>query len=145
MGDLIGIITANDPGIRNQALEKVRAELSAEQLIEQCRALDAFRRRSQNLYERVRALLFLYAIHRFYLPPRLHELSANQNASLIPFKGHEHLLRRRFEEAIDHFLEAVGPQGANDAISSALSVAYYRLAFQTLADQVRKSVRLVRG
>ena len=30
--------------------------------------LDAFRRTSDNLYERVRALFFLYAIHRFHLP-----------------------------------------------------------------------------
>ena len=33
-----------------------------------CAELDAFRRRSDNLYERVRALFFLYAIHRFHLP-----------------------------------------------------------------------------
>src|SRR5205085_865560 len=33
----------------------------------------------------------------------------------------------------------------SDAISSALAAAYHRLAFQTLADQVRRSVRAVRG
>ncbi len=33
-------------------------------------ALDRFRRASDNLYERVRALFFLYAIHRFHLPLR---------------------------------------------------------------------------
>src|SRR6185369_14438870 len=33
----------------------------------------------------------------------------------------------------------------SDALSSALAAAYHRLGFQTLADQVRRSVRSVRG
>src|SRR6266481_4061769 len=148
MIDLIGIITAAEPGIRNQSLERACADLSARQLLEQCAALDAFRRRSDNLYERVRALFFLYAIHRFHLPPKLQDpslLTRHASHPLIPFKGYEHLLQRRFEEAIDHFLEAQNKQGPNDAISSALATACHRLAFQTLADQVRRSVRSVRG
>jgi hypothetical protein len=36
-------------------------------------------------------------------------------------------------------------EGPSDAISSALAAAYHRLGFQTLADQVRRSVRSVRG
>src|SRR5204863_10186744 len=35
--------------------------------------------------------------------------------------------------------------GPRDGISSALAAVYHRLAFQTLADQVRRSVRSVRG
>ncbi len=112
-----------------------------EVLLEQCARLDAFRRRSENLYERVRALFFLYAIHRFHLPPKLDGAAR----SLIPFAGYEHLLQRRFEEAIDHFLATQQANGPSDAISSALAAAYHRLAFQTLADQVRRSVRSVRG
>src|SRR5437016_3397201 len=148
MIDLTGIITAAEPGIRNQSLERACADLSARQLLEQCAALDAFRRRSDNLYQRVRALFFLYAIHRFHLPPKLRDsslLSRHASHPFIPFKGYEHLLQRRFEEAIDHFLEAQNEQGPNDAISSALASACHRLAFQTLADQVRRSVRSVRG
>ena len=52
---------------------------------------------------------------------------------------------RRFEEAIDRFLAVQRRDGPSDAISSALAAAYHRLAFQTLADQVRRSVRSVRG
>src|SRR5512140_3016382 len=109
MPDLISIITATDPALRNQPLEAACAELSLEALPQQCAALDAFRRRSENLYERVRALLFLYAIHRFHLPEKLAASAqharqpspATRHAarSLIPFKGYEHLLQRRFEEA----------------------------------------------
>ncbi len=147
MGDLIGIITAERPEVRNQALDRLCSGLSAQELIEKCRALDKFRRNSDNLYHKVRALFFLYAIHRFHLPLKFEEPSAGRNRpkTLIPFKGYEHLLRRRFEEAIDHFLEAAEATGLNDAVSSALAAAYYRLGFQTLADQVRRSVRQVRG
>ena len=63
----------------------------------------------------------------------------------MPFKGYEHLLQRRFEEAIEQFLAAQAHDGPSDAISSALAAAYHRLAFQTLADQVRRSVRSVKG
>ena len=64
---------------------------------------------------------------------------------MIPFKGFEHLLHRRFEEALDQFLAAQKSGGPSDAISSALAAVYQRLGFQTLADQVRRSVRSVRG
>jgi hypothetical protein len=148
MPDLISIITAADPALRNQSLEGACASLSPEALLKQCDALDAFRRRSENLYERVRALFFLYAIHRFHLPAKLEAASRSTlhaPRSLIPFKGYEHLLQRRFEEAIDHFLTVQQAEGPSDAISSALAAAYHRLGFQTLADQVRRSVRSVRG
>jgi hypothetical protein len=158
MPDLISIITATEPSLRNQPLDAVCAGLSLDELRGQCAALDAFRRRSDNLYERVRALFFLYALHRFHLPAKLqHAPAAPQRAeggshtphhaspALIPFAGYEHLLHRRFEEAIDHFLAAEQAEGPSDALSSALAAAYHRLAFQTLANQVRRSVRSVRG
>jgi hypothetical protein len=146
MSDLSRIITGSDPSERDQSLEHACAHLSLEQLLRECAELDSFRRRSENLYERVRALFFLYAIHRFHLPAKLFGPSNSKAlCSLIPFKGYEHLLQRRFEEAIDRFLSVQQTDGPSDAISSALAAAYHRLAFQTLADQVRRSVRSVRG
>jgi hypothetical protein len=176
---LIEIITSADPDIRNQSLDAVCRSASVEELVAACAELDAFRRRSENLYERVRALFFLYAIHRFILPDKLVAqalvaqasslcssagfqpaagpetttvgkmpvLNHRQDAcaTMIPFAGFEHLLHRRFEEAIDHFLAVQQAGGPSDGISSALAAAYQRLAFQTLADQVRRSVRSVRG
>ena len=68
-----------------------------------------------------------------------------QSRGFIPFDGYSYLLLRRFEEAIDVFLKAQAAQGANESVSSALAEAYHRLGFQTLADQVRRSVRSVRG
>ena len=64
--DLIRIITAAEPALRNESLEGACAGLSLEELLRECSKLDDFRRRSENLYERVRALFFLYAIHRFH-------------------------------------------------------------------------------
>ena len=63
----------------------------------------------------------------------------------IPFAGFEKLLSRRFEEALSSFLEAQNANGPSEGISSAMAAAYRGLAFQTLADQVRRSVRSVRG
>ncbi len=145
MSELIAIITATDPAVRNRSLDNLCERLSRDQLLEECAALDTFRRRSENLYERVRALFFLYAIHRFHLSRPASSLAGPVSHSLIPFQGYQHLLQRRFEEAIDHFLTVQQSRGQNDAISSALAAAYHRLAFQTLADQVRRSVRSVRG
>ena len=143
-GSLLKLITSSDAAVRDQSLDALCRAASAEELLAHCTELDAFRRRSDNLYERVRALFFLYAIYRFHLPGKL-KPATQPGAGLIPFRGFDQLLNRRFEEAIDHFLATQKSEGASDGIASALAAAYQRLAFQTLADQVRRSVRSVKG
>src|SRR5438876_5083228 len=138
---LVEIITTPDPALRNSPLESICQLLSLPELLAECNELERFRRRCGNLYERVRALFFLYAIHRFHLPLK----PGSAGKGLVPFEGYEHLLQRRFEEAIAIFFEAQSANGPSDAVSSALAAAYYGLGFQTLADQVRRSVRSVRG
>jgi hypothetical protein len=149
MSLLTATITATDPAVRNRSLDELCAGRSTRELLTECDALDHFRRHSDNLYERVRALFFLYSIHRFHLPQRFSNSQCStdnsQNPGRIPFHGYEQLLRRRFEEAIDTFLAEQGKTGPSDALSSALATAFHRLAFQTLANQVRRSVRTVRG
>jgi hypothetical protein len=142
---LLDLITSADPAIRDRSLDAACRELTTNQLLEEADALDGFRRGSENLYDRVRALLFLYSIHRFHLPSRLAAFGTEAAGAAIPFEGHVNLLERRFEEAIDIFLHSQRRDGPSDGISSALAAAYHRLAFQTLADQVRRSVRSVRG
>ena len=68
MSHLIEIITATDPAIRDRPLDSFARDASLEELLAECEALDRFRVESDNLYFRVRALFFLYAIHRFHLP-----------------------------------------------------------------------------
>ncbi len=140
MSELISIITASDPQIRNRALDEFGRRMDVAGLLAECAALEQFRHTSDSLYEQVRALFFLYALHRFHLPTK-----AIDARGKIPFDGYSNLLLRRFEEAIEIFLAAQAKQGPTDGLSSALAIAYHNLAFQTLADQVRRSVRSVRG
>jgi hypothetical protein len=137
---LTGVITAGGEE-RDRSLDALCRHASLDELLAECQALDRFRRTSDNLYERVRALFFLYAIHRYHIPLR----PAAGTPAPIPFSGYSNLLKRRFEEAIDLFLAAQAERGPSAAISSALAAGYRSLAFQTLADQVRRSVRSVRG
>src|SRR5438128_9167813 len=109
---LIALITSEDDGTRNRSLDEICSAASFEDLLTECEALDAFRRRSENLYERVRALFFLYAIHRFHLPTR----SELKPSGRIPYHGYEHLLQRRFEEAIELFLNEQRTAGPSDAL-----------------------------
>ncbi|MHA3771087.1 UTP--glucose-1-phosphate uridylyltransferase [Verrucomicrobiota bacterium sgz303538] len=145
MTRLSDLITSPDPAVRNQSLESWARRASTEELLAHCAELDSFRRTCPNLYERVRALFFLYAIYRFHLPEKLSSSGRTSGQGLIPFGGYEQLLHRRFAEAIESFLAVQAKEGPSDGISSALATAYYRLAMQTLADQVRRSVRTVRG
>ena len=118
------------------------AAASIDQLLAECAALDRFRRDSDNLYERVRALFFLYAIHRFHLP-FASRASAAARSFRSPASSTCWSAASRRPSAI--FLAVQAQRGPSDAISSALAAAYRGLGFQTLADQVRRSVRSVRG
>ena len=139
MSELIGIITAASES-RNRALDGFCQRAGVAQLMAEAAALDRFRRASDNLYERVRAEFFLYSIHRFHLP---YKAGVPAGKPVAP-EAVAQILQRRFHEAIDGLIgsSAAGPTAA---LSSALAAAYQGLAFQTLAAQVRRSVRAVRG
>ena len=65
--------------------------------------------------------------------------------ALIPFAGYEQSAEAPFRGGDRHFPGGADGAGPSAAISSALAAAYRALGFQTLADQVRRSVRSVRG
>ncbi len=138
---LVSIITSKDAAARDRSVDSACADLTMEELRRECEGLDRFRRDAESLYERVRALLFLYAVHRFHLPSK----ATSSPTGRIPFEGVADLWARRFDAAIDRFLAQQRGDGPSDALSSALAAAYRQLAFQTLADQVRRSVRSVAG
>jgi hypothetical protein len=135
------IIESADQDTRDLAIDRWCARRPASELLAACAELDAYRRRESNLYKRVRALFFITAIHRYHLPART-ELP---RSGRVPFTGFQHLLERRFEEAIAVFARAQSEQGPSETLSSALAAAHHALAFQTLADQVRRTVRSTRG
>lgn len=141
MNSLTGIITSVNPEVRNQSLESALSGKTANELLIECSELEKFRNENKNLYHKVRALFFLYAIHRFYIPV----CTPIGSEAVTPYKAYEHILNRRFEEAIKILLEVQNKVGINEGLSSALSDAYHKLAFQTLADQVKRSVRTTPG
>ncbi len=135
------IISAAEPGVRDLAIDLWCADRSTADLLAACTELEAYHRSETNLYRRVRALFFLSSIHRYHLPAR----ADFPRTGRVPYPGFRHLLERRFEEAISQFQRAQIEQGPSETISSALAAAYQALAFQTLANQVRHTVRSTRG
>ena len=138
---LIATILLEDDAVRNRSLDELCQGADLEKLLSHAKALDGFWRAADNLYHRVRCLFFLAGIYRHHVPAFL----ANEDPGLIPFDSYGRLLDRRFVEAINSLLEKQAVDGPSDGLASALAHAYHQLAFQTLADQVRKSVRTVRG
>ena len=141
MNPFIETITSSDPTKRNRSFHELCAGLSARELLGAAEALESFRSGAGNLYERVRTTLFLYAIHRFYTSDH----PAFPATGPVPYAGFTDLLERRFEEAIGCFLKAAAQDGPTGSLFSALAEAYHLLSFQTLSDQVRRSVRASRG
>lgn len=137
----IQIITSVDPKVRNQSFLKYCQGKTLSVLMSELTELENFRTQTNNLYERVRACLFLYAAYRFAIPTK----KGLRNIGKTPYIGFEHLLNRRFEEAITIFLQSQNIQGINGTIASALAEAYHQRAFQILGEQVRKSVRSTPG
>jgi galactokinase/mevalonate kinase-like predicted kinase len=138
---LVETICAADPAVRNRPLRDLIAGRGVDEILLACEDLEAFRRGSANLYHRVRASMFLHAIYRY----AVQDAPGVAPTGNIPFDGLKDLLARRFEGAIASFRAAARAQGTNGTLASALAQAYEQVTYQTLADQVRRSVRGSRG
>ncbi len=138
---LIETITHSDPALRNRSVSGLAAGAPVAEKIEACRQLEQFRRSASNLYERVRASLFLHSLYRY----EIQEKGGVNRTGLLPFSGFLDLMERRYEQAIAAFHDAMSNGGPSGTILSALARAYEQIAFQTLADQVRHSVRSCQG
>jgi hypothetical protein len=134
-------ITSDQDAIRNRSLESLCNGIDLDGLIQMAQQLDGHWRGEKNLYQRVRALFFLASLHRYQIPSRL----PPQQRGRIGFAAYENLLGRRFVESIDQLLAQQAEEGMHLALSSALARGYHQLGIQTLADQVRRSVRTFRG
>ena len=107
MSPFLQVITSDDSDLRNTPLDALCADLSPDELLAHCSELDTFRRHCDNLYERVRALFFLYAIYRFHLPQQLKDRETGH----IPFSGFEQMLSRRYPESLETFLARQAADG----------------------------------
>jgi UDP-N-acetylglucosamine pyrophosphorylase len=141
MNVFIETITSVDTAKRNRSFFDISRGLSSRELLRALRELDEFRKSTPNLYDKVRAILFLYAGFRFFLM----ESKETPAVGKISYAGFEDLLSRHFDHAITTFWQEIDKGGANAAVFSALAEAYHNLSFQILADQVRKSVRSSKG
>lgn len=141
MNPFIETITSPLPDIRDRSFNTLCAALGPRELLAAEAELEAFRGNAANLYERVRATLFLYGIHRFHTSDH----PAFPATGPVPYNGFVDLLERRYEEAIACFRKAAADNGPTGSLFSALAEAYHMLSFQTLSDQVRRSVRAGRG
>lgn len=141
MNPFIQTITSADASIRNRSFASVCGRYSGPELLKQFQELDDFRKQTGNLYERVRASIFLYSGYRFFLM----ESNSFTGTGIIPAEGFENLLKRNFEKAISLFLGEISKSGPNANLFSCLAESYHYLTFQILADQVRKSVRSSKG
>jgi hypothetical protein len=81
---LVEIVTAEGAAARDRSVDAVCRRATVDELLAECAALEAFRHQSGNLYERVRACFFLYAIHRFHLPGKLAGGEAGGSGERIP-------------------------------------------------------------
>jgi len=138
---LIETIRSNVPEVRNRAVRELVEGASVDEVLAACEDLEQFRQSAENLYERVRASMFLHAIFRYFVQ----DGAGLPDTGLVPFDGFKDLMERRFEQAIAAFRGTMRREGANGAIASALAQAYEQLTYQTLADQVRRSVRSCQG
>ena len=138
---LVQTIVSEDLALRNRPIDGLCRRLNTSALLAETEQLEQFRKSSTNLYHAVRALFFLYFIHRFSLPRRRQCTPAGR----MPFSAVQMLRERRFEEAIRCFKTHSARQCPSAPVASGLATAYRSFAFQKLADQVRSSVRAVRG
>ncbi len=99
-----------------------------------------FVRTSNNLYHRVRSLFFLYAIHRFHLPRQL----AGRECGRIPLKASSTCCSEDSSKP-SASLTSNKSKMAQASLSARTRGSLSSIGFSTLADQVRKSVRTVRG
>ncbi len=141
MNQFIDTIISTDPLVRNRPFHDLCSNKSTSDLLKSFHELDIFRKSTPNLYERVRACIFLYAGYRFFLQ----KSKDICQTGIIPVEGYNGILKRNYEKSIDLFNYELRSKGANSNIFSCLAESYHHLTFQILADQVRKSVRSSKG
>ncbi|HVO75237.1 MAG TPA: hypothetical protein VMT35_14500, partial [Ignavibacteriaceae bacterium] len=82
MSSLTELITSKDIRVRDTSLDEFSRNLTLKELLKECEELEKFWRGNDNLYDRVRALFFLYSIYRFHLPEK-----GIKEKGIIPFEG----------------------------------------------------------
>lgn len=135
--NILDTLTADKSEFRDRSFEELLSGCNRTELLETVTALEQYRRQTTNLYQRVRATLFLFALYRF----RLMGSGYIPKAGHIPYAGVQALRNGTLEQALDIFQAEVRQQGQNEALASALAETYHQLAFSSLRSQVQSSLR----
>ncbi len=133
--ELIATIVSEDAALRNRSVDSLLKNKRADELLNIAGELEAFRISSENLYHKVRASLFLFALYRFYL-------QTDENVpktGIIPIQGIRSAFKREFEESVEIYLREISGN-LNAALCSAIADSYYQLSFKYLLDQVKQSI-----
>jgi len=139
--EIINTIISDESTIRNRSVRELFQGKTVDELLRIAETLEIFRRKSDNLYHKVRASLFIFSLYRFFLIDR----KDVKKLGHIPFNGVKAALNREYNQAIEIFRVSMMLHGMNEAILSALADAYYRLSFKYLADQVKLSISQSKG
>jgi galactokinase/mevalonate kinase-like predicted kinase len=134
--ELIETIVSEDKSLRNRSINYLLQNKNKDELLKFAEELEALRISSSNLYHKVRASLFLYAIYRFYLQEDIEIKSCGR----IPLEGVKAARHKNFEESIAIHLKEIENGNLNGAVCSAIAHSYYQLAFKYLFDQVKLSI-----
>ncbi len=137
---IIETITSQDASLRNRTAEELLDGKPFSWLLDRAKELERFLKDCSNLYQRVRACLFLFALYRFYLPAA----RKTSGRGFIPHSAARQMLSRNWAAAI-RLLRPALKLGAADIVLSALAEAYYRLAFSYLLDQIHDSISRAPG
>src|SRR5208283_5242583 len=122
MNPFIKTITSQEAQIRDESFQELCSGLSVHQTITFLRELEEFRKKTPNLYEKVRASIFLYAGFRFCLLD-----SSTINApGKIPIEGYKNLLDRNFEKAISIFHSSLHDHTPLENLFSCLAECYHQ-------------------
>lgn len=133
---LIETIISKDESVRNRSVHSLLKDKNNDELFSCACELESFRVASDNLYHRVRAALFLSVIYGLYL----RNCKGTARSGFIPFNGVKAAFERDFEKSITIFLDEMDHAGGSGALFSALADSYYKLSFQYLLNQVKKSI-----
>jgi hypothetical protein len=136
---VIETITSEDPAVRDRTAEELLAGRPATELVGWAGEVDRFLWRSKNLYGRVRAALFLWAIYRYFLPA-----SGPARSEPLPVGAGRLLIARNWTGAL-RLLRPLLRDDPPEPARSAAAEAYYRLAFRLLREQVHESIARTEG
>ena len=135
MNEAVRTIVSDNPAVRNRSAESLFRGRSRDEIIRSVRALDEFRRGSDNLYHRARASLLVFAALRI----RLLNDPALPGGGRLPRGAVRRLRTADWEGAIRILSPLLARRPAAPA-ASALAEAHYRLAFDSLLRQVKLSI-----